>query len=474
MATRGTAIRPWPPRWVIPLLAMSPLVTACNVQCRGPACEDAYPEGRVDVLGDLPLDGREVLIDEVARGSILGSVVSGSAFSVAATPDGIVVGQPEARTVRHFEIPESNVLDEASDTLWASFDDGYGTDIAVMPEADGIGWSLVVAAPESDRGRGVIRVYHEADQATVEVAHTLRGTAQGDRLGQQIRLCPDRSGDGVPELLISAPWMQPNAALTEDLPALAGVVFLVDSEDLDAAPGAGEITPVLDVAIAWWGSAVGDSLGVGLDCSNDLDGDGQFDILLGAPQANGSAGIVYVLASSDGFSSGPIDERARLQLGGQDVETFGTSIVSFQRPEGPQVLIGAPGFEAGRGAAVWFDARDFATANVLRARSRFESDRTNADHFGRTVAVAELDGDGLPDLLIGGPDRRVGQLYDVGQLAIFLGSRTLDILTASGEADLSITDDQGFRRVGRRVVVHDVDGDGLDELLLPTRSPRSR
>ncbi len=459
---------------MLPLLAVAPLTSACSVECRGPACENAYPEGRVDVLGDLPLDGREVLIDEVARGSILGSVVSGSAFSVAATPDGIVVGQPEARTVRRFETPESSVLDEAADMLWASFDDGYGTDLAVMPTANGIGWSLVVAAPESDRGRGVIRIYHEADQATVEVARTLKGTTQGDRLGQQMRLCPDRGGDGLPELLVSAPWMQPNAALTEDLPALAGVVFLIDSENLAASPGAGEVSPVLDVAIAWWGASVGDSLGVGLDCSNDLDGDGQFDILLGAPQANGSAGSVYVLASSDGFRSGPIDERARLQLDGKNAETFGTSVVTFERPEGPQVLIGAPGFEAGRGAAVWLDARDFATADALRARSRFESDRTNADHFGRTVAVAELDGDGLPDLLIGGPDRRVGQLYDVGHLAIFLGSRTLDVLTAGGDADLSITDDQGFRRVGRRVVVHDVDGDGIDELLLPTRSPRSR
>ena len=153
---------------------------------------------------------------------------------------------------------------------------------------------------------------------------------------------------------------------------------------------------------------------------------------------------------------------------------LGTSVATFLRPEGPQVLVGAPGHEAGRGAAVWFDARDFADANVFRGRVRFESDRTSADHYGRTVAVAELDGDDLPELLVGGPDRREGLLYDVGQLMVFRGVTVWPALTASGSADLAITDDQGFRRVGRRVIVHDIDGDGIDELFLPTRSPRSR
>jgi hypothetical protein len=470
MATHGTAKTATRRVLAAPLLAGILAGPACNVECRGPACESAYPEGRVDVLGDLPLDGREVLIDDVALGSVQGSVVSGSAFSVAATPDGLVVGQPEARTVRHLAIPEDNVPDDAADNLWASFDDGFGSDIAVMPTADGSGWSLVVAAPYADRDRGVIRVYHDADAGSVQVARTLRGATQGDRFGQQMRLCPDRSGDGLPELLVTAPWMQPDAALTEDLPALAGVVLLVDSEDLRV----GETRPVLEVATAWWGDQVGDSLGVGLDCANDLDGDGLFDIVLGAPLANSSTGSVYVLASTDGFVSGPVGERARLQLDGDSIETFGSSIATFVRPEGPQLLVGAPGFEAGRGAASWIDAGDFATTGTLQPRIRFESDRTTPDHFGRTVAVAELDGDDLPDLLIGGPDRRAGALYDVGQLAVFLGNRSLSVLTASGDADLSITDDQGFRRVGRRVVVHDVDGDGIDELLLPTRSPRSR
>ena len=47
----------------------------------------------------------------------------------------------------------------------------------------------------------------------------------------------------------------------------------------------------------------------GNDCTSDLDGDGAFDIVLGAPQAGGSAGSIYVLASSDGFVGGA-DRRA--------------------------------------------------------------------------------------------------------------------------------------------------------------------
>lgn len=464
-------------------LAAMTLGQGCTVECRGPGCEAAYPNGRVDLLGDLPLDGQEVLIDDVARGAIVGNVVSGSAFSTAPIPGGLVVGQPEARSVRQFSLPEGAVADEGSELLWASNDDDFGHAISVLPSPDGVSWSMVVAAPGADRDRGVLHVYADASAGTVEPSLSLRGATQGDRLGERLRLCPDRTGDGLPELLVSAPWMQDVPELDLFDPAgrgerpplepLAGAVMLIDSDDL-LATTAGSVQSVLDVATVWWGEDLGHSLGVGLDCRTDLDGDGLFDLVLGAPQFNGSAGKVYVVRSSEGFVGGQIAERARPSLEGGGAEMLGESVATFRRPgEGGQVLAGAPGHDGGRGAAIWLDASDLVGSG-LQTRSRINNDETTTDHVGRTVAIAELDGDGLPDLLIGGPDRRVGQLYDVGQIGVFLGSRILGATEQLGDADLSITDDQGFRRVGRRIVTHDVDDDGIDELLLPTRSPRSR
>jgi len=462
-------------------LAAMTLGQGCTVECRGPGCEGAYPDGRVDLLGDLPLDGQEVLIDDVARGAIVGSVVSGSAFSTAAFPGGLVVGQPEARSVRQFSLPEGAVADEGAEVLWASNDDDFGHAIAILPAPDGSSWSMVVAAPGADRDRGVLHIYADASGGTVEPSLSLQGASQGDRLGERLRLCPDRTGDGLPELLVSAPWMQDVPELDAfdpagDRPAvepLAGAVMLIDSDDL-LATTVGDTRSILEVATVWWGEDAGHSLGVGLDCHTDLDGDGLFDLVLGAPQFNESAGKIYLVLSGQGFLGGPIGARVRPTLEGGPAEMLGESVATFERPdEGGQLLVGAPGHDGGRGAAIWLDASDL-TGVGLQTRTRINNDKTTTDHVGRTVAVAELDGDGLPDLLVGGPDRRVGQLYDVGQIGVFLGSRALGDTEQLGDADLSITDDQGFRRVGRHIVSHDVDDDGIDELLLPTRSPRSR
>ncbi len=330
------------------LTAMA-LAQGCTVECRGPGCEAAYPDGRVDLVGDLPLDGQEVLIDDVTRGTIVGSVVSGSAFSTAPFPDGLVVGQPEARSVRQFAFPEGAVADEGSEVLWASNDDDFGHAIAVLPVSDGSSWSMVVAAPGADRDRGVLHVYADAGDGTVEPSLSLRGATQGDRLGERLRLCPDRTGDGLPELLISAPWMQDVAELDAFDPAgdrpplqpLAGAVMLIDSDDLLAST-VGDTQSVLEVATVWWGEDVGHSLGVGLDCRTDFDGDGLFDLVLGAPQFNESAGKVYVVLSGEGFLGGQIGARIRPTLEGGGAEMLGESVATFERPdEGGQILVGA-------------------------------------------------------------------------------------------------------------------------------------
>jgi hypothetical protein len=95
-------------------------------------------------------------------------------------------------------------------------------------------------------------------------------------------------------------------------------------------------------------------------------------------------------------------------------------------------------------------------------------------HLGRSTGVADVDGDGLDDLIVGAPDYGTGtDLVDMGRMWVFLGASrggwgaagpTTDL------ADLEIAGTDPFQRVGQDVTLTDLDADGDDEILLPTRT----
>jgi hypothetical protein len=452
------------PRWAFIWATIGAVVTpGCNALCEGPGCESSYPQGRVDVVGALPFDGSTVLIDSVTDGAIVGSVVSGSNFHVATYQGDLYVGQPEARSVRHFATPFGEVDDDQALNLWQSDVDGFGTDVATLTTPTGL--LLAVAAPSQDRGRGEVHVFLSAQDGPRDVDVILRGDTQGDQFGDSIHTCPDQTGDGIAELVVVSPWIRPPAGSDATIPALAGAVFWFPSEALTESAGTFLAS---EVGRFWWGDDVGDSAGLGFDCSTDLDGDGIVDLVIGAPQALGHSGRAYLLSGANPPPSSALSDAAFATIDGEEGANLGSSIATTVRDGVPFLLMGASGFEAGKGSAI------LVNATTLGGIARFEYDASAPDHLGRTVAVADLDGDGIDELIVGGPDRRVGQLFDVGQIFVFNGAIERTGLVASGSADQHITADQGFRRVGQHIVVSDLDGDGRAELLLPTRSPRTR
>lgn len=107
------------------------------------------------------------------------------------------------------------------------------------------------------------------------------------------------------------------------------------------------------------------------------------------------------------------------------------------------------------------------------ARSEFVAFGAGAeDQLGR-VAVGDLNGDGLPDLLVAAPgaDGLDGRRPDAGAAYVFLGpnDRATSVDLAAGGYDTVVVGADPVDRLGREVAIADVNGDGLDDLLLSAR-----
>jgi cysteine-rich repeat protein len=227
---------------------------------------------------------------------------------------------------------------------------------------------------------------------------TVVGAAAGDRL--RLLAVADVTGDGRADLVMGAPGH--DAAGTD-----AGAIFIL--------PG-GSLSGTIDLSTAGAvridGAAAGDGLGV-VAAVGDLSGDGQPDLLTGAPLHNGPNG-----SKSGGAWAvfGPVTSGASLAL-------------AAGSPSGPSVA--------------WFGAG----AN---------------DKLGATVAVGHVTGTAAADALVAATQqRKAGQ--QVGAVNVFAGhlvsGTTYDLATDIPTATLLGED--AYDVAGTALALGDVNGDGV-------------
>jgi len=139
--------------------------------------------------------------------------------------------------------------------------------------------------------------------------------------------------------------------------------------------------------------------------------------------------------------------------------------------------VGAAGYAGGRGR-VWLLQQGVLSGAALTIRVGPELLSTTPDlnevHLGRFAHVADVDGDGADDLLLGAPDYGIGtDQVDLGRVWVFLGAnrgRWDESGPTTDDADVEIAGTEPFERVGQDMTGADLDSDGDDEILLPTRA----
>jgi hypothetical protein len=211
-----------------------------------------------------------------------------------------------------------------------------------VPDMDGDGADEVLIGATADAGgtgRGYL--YYGGDLGGDFVLDkgadaTYDGGTLNDQLGFAVSRATDITGDGYGDLLIDAPFSSTGLEHT-------GSVYVI------AGPGdtSGSVDKVATAEI--YGEAFGDLIGMALDGSTDLNGDGFTDLLIGAPMTDASAaatesGTAYFLYGPQTGEVSVADARCALQGSTfEEIAGFSLSFIGDQSGDGtPEILVGAP------------------------------------------------------------------------------------------------------------------------------------
>ncbi len=343
--------------------------------------------------------------------------------------------------------------------------DYAGIALALVGDTDGDGWDdlLIGAHGDDSIGNATGAAYLVAGPITAsmdlaDAQAKLLGEAGNDYTGLSMAPAGDLDGDGLADLLVGA--YRNDRGGTD-----AGAVFLVHG------PVEGEIELGV-AALAFTGEGSYHYAGYALDGGGDLTGDGWPDVAIGAYLADGagsSAGAVYVL-------EGPVDEGGSLPEIGLILEpyssgsSFGYDLCSLD--------LDGDGVDELAVGALTTDLEESNTGSVMVYRGPVQHagdypdseiyGTLSGDYLGRTVADGgDLDGDGVPDLVIGSQDAdyvriNAGVLYVIDELPV--GQEDVHEtwsarIVGAGETD-NITQVES---------AGDIDGDGWGDLVLGAR-----
>jgi large repetitive protein len=197
------------------------------------------------------------------------------------------------------------------------------------------------------------------------------------------------------------------------------------------------------------GSAGGTRFGAAVAGAGDIDGDGHRDVIVGAPME----AIGGIKGGTARIFSGRDASELYLFAGDTAFDRFGASVSGGRDLDGdsiPDLLIGAPTGTPPEGSVSAFSGR----SGKLLWRSRGDSP---GDRFGHACALlGDLDGDGLAEVLIGAPYAD-GNGQNAGLVVLLSGADGERLREFRGEA---------WDFFGKSVSgAGDLDGDGFEELI---------
>ena len=345
-----------------------------------------------------------------------------------------------------------------------------GADFAAL--RDDPRFASVMFAPEDFRNPFV---------EPVRVIHEWRGETKGDQFSWIARGIGDVNGDGVSDVVTSAPTFGANGQ-----PAGPGKVYVYSGksgtllwerigepgEGLGTGlEGAGDVNRdgIGDVVAGAPGSGhayvysgrdgitlltltgtAQESYGNSTAGAGDQNGDGHADVIVGAPGSNASgqgAGRAYIVSGKDGAVLATLD-------GQQAGDAFGSIVAGNRTGRRTPVLVGAPGGGPNDRGAVYVFARLTGTPTTV-----IDADSTGAALGAMFMSlVGDIDGDKVPDVYAS-DFSNAAKGPATGRVYVHSGADGRRLLTLTGE---NAGDGFGIGSAD----VGDVNRDGFDDLVI--------
>lgn len=320
-----------------------------------------------------------------------------------------------------------------------------------------------------------------ADLAAGDSDLVIHGPRSGDTFGWSIAAA-DLDGDGLDDLAIGAPLTNGPGRRTD-----SGAVHVLLGP-LPAGTRDLRVTPA-DVIVhgAFGGDRLGHALALG-----DVTGDGIGDLAAGAREADGpsrsrpSGGEVHVLAGPLGLATARVrdlrsDAADAVIQGASSGDRLGESL-AIGDLNGDGILdLALSSVESGGLADARNDAGEvhalfgpLSPGLVVDLASDLADTEIHGgdsnDELGFDLAIADVDGDGEDDLLMGAPsaDGPANGRPNAGEVHVLLGplSGALVVDLAVAPADLEVRGSRAADRLGFSLDAGDVSADGVADLIL--------
>ena len=262
---------------------------------------------------------------------------------------------------------------------------------------------LVVGATRADSGKGAVYVFFGgtgfASRSSAAADATLTAGPLDARFGATL-VVAEATWDTVADIVVGAPYSSAGDAAAGGVYVFPGGTNFADATVAD--PGVKSVVALVP------GGHFGISAAVG-----DVTGDGKPDLAVGADeQSSNGAGEVYVFADASSLGQGVQAGTGYVVAGDQFLGAFGSAVAigDVDKDGTGDLVVGAPltdigsyptlydvgqVFVFGGGASFGSTTSESATKTITLPFARA------GDYGGESLVLANLAGDGAPDLLVG-------------------------------------------------------------------------